>query len=130
MSDTLPLQHHPSESYFAKMSAISAEQQGLTQEIVELSPEHDSDPIGSAKCIHLTITDRPRNLPPAEGSFAAEIRTSGENGPPDFIINGRSSDRHKGQADVSVTDKSGKVVMTLTRPARHTMQMSYENTSV
>ena len=52
------------------MSAIIAEPQGVTHEMVELlSPEHD--PIGSAKCIHLTVTDRSWELTPA-GSFAAD----------------------------------------------------------
>lgn len=119
------------------MSAISAEQQGLAQEMTELSPGHDSDPICSAKRIHLTITDRERDSLSEDkrhlnGSFAAEIRTSGdENSPPDFIIKGKSRDLYGGEADVSVTDKSGEVVMTMTRPPRHTMMMlGNENATV
>ena len=51
--------------------------------------------------------------------FEMEIRTSSyAASEPDFIIKGKSSDSIQGQADVTVIDKSGKAIMTITRAAR------------
>ena len=120
------------------MSVISQEQHGQAQEMTVLSPGHDRDPVGSAKRIVLTLTDEERGSNGdimaflAHGSFAAEIRTSGDaSSPADFIVVGKSDDLRGGHADVSVTDRSGKVVMSITRAKRHTMLMlGNENATV
>jgi len=121
------------------MASIGAEQQGLEQEMRVLSPGHNIDPIGGAKQIHVTLTEKDGNsgderknegimnrFGKLKGSFAAEIRTSGDtttSSPPDFIMKGTSDDLEGGEAQVSVTDKSGKVVMTMSRATRHTFLM-------
>jgi hypothetical protein len=61
-----------------------------------------------------------------------EIRTSGyEASEPDFIIKGKSSHSIQGQADITVIDKSGKSIMTVTREARQKlMQIQFQTANI
>lgn len=123
--------------------------------MTEIFAGHDRDPVGSAKRIEVTVTDRERDsfdeakardlegnivqrglrktmlLSKLHGSFEAEIRTSGDaSSPPDFIVKGKSEDLDGAHADVYVTDKSGKEIMTITRATRSTMLRGNENASI
>ena len=66
------------------------------------------------------------------GSFEMEIRLSDvKKSEPDYIIKGKSSDTLKGQGDVTVQNKSGEVLMTMTREATKKMiQSSFESANI